>query len=52
MKNDIPLKLSLYRVAFFIMVLLNAAFLITGISDRRDKIRAEEINAERINTRR
>jgi hypothetical protein len=42
-------KLSFYRMAFFIMALLNAAFLITGFTDRRKKIKAEEIDAERIN---
>jgi len=49
MKNNTPPKLSFYRMAFFIMVLLNAAFLVTGFTSKRNKINAEEIDAERIN---
>jgi hypothetical protein len=49
MKNDISLKLSFYRTALSVMVLINAAFLFIGFADKKNKMKAEEINAERIN---
>jgi hypothetical protein len=49
MKNGLPNRSSFYKIAFFTMVLLNVAFLFSGFMDRRNRMKVEEIDAERVN---